>query len=109
AGVLGGAPGSAFGSIAGSVYLDENGDGERAASELPASNVTVLLDGRYSVRTDSQGNFEFPRVAVGAHTIEVVPDNLPLPWFLDEQGDRRAVEVQVREAARVDIGARRQR
>ncbi|WP_374472936.1 hypothetical protein [Arenimonas sp.] len=109
AGVLGGAPGSAFGSITGSVFLDENGDGERAASELPASNVTVLLDGRYSVRTDSQGNFEFPRVAVGAHTIEVVPDNLPLPWFLDEQGDRRAVEVQVRDAARVDIGARRQR
>ncbi|HBD20350.1 MAG TPA: hypothetical protein DC063_09895 [Arenimonas sp.] len=109
AGVLGGTPDSASGAIQGSVFLDENGDGIRAASEEAAANVTVILDGRYSVRTDSQGNFEFPRVAVGAHTIEVVPDNLPLPWFLDEQGDRRAVEVQVREAARVDIGARRQR
>lgn len=109
AGVIGGSPGSAAGSIRGSVFLDENNDGERSASELPAANVTVLLDGRFAVRTDSQGNFEFPRVAVGSHQIEVVPDNLPLPWFLDEQADRRAVEVVVRETTRVDIGARRQR
>ncbi|ODS62811.1 MAG: hypothetical protein ABS41_06395 [Arenimonas sp. SCN 70-307] len=107
--VLGGMPGTAAGSIAGSVFLDDNGDGVRSASELPAANVTVILDGRYSVRTDSNGNFEFPRVAVGAHTIEVVPDNLPLPWFIDEGSERRAVEVRVRDSERVDIGARRQR
>ena len=109
AGVLGGSPGTAAGTIRGSVFLDENNDGVRAASELPAANVTVLLDGRYAVRTDSQGEFEFPRVAVGAHTVQVVPDNLPLPWFLDEEGERRPVEVRVRDTSRVDIGARRQR
>ena len=109
AGVLGGSPGTAAGTIRGSVFLDENGDGVRAASELPAANVTVLLDGRYAVRTDSQGEFEFPRVAVGAHTVQVVPDNLPLPWFLDEEGERRPVEVRVRDTTRLDIGARRQR
>jgi len=109
AAIIGGPPGSAFGSIAGSVFLDENSDGVRAASEEAAANVTVLLDGRYAVRTDAQGHFEFPRVAAGAHTIEVVPDNLPLPWFLDDNGDRRAVEVRVRDTTRVDVGARRQR
>lgn len=109
AGVLGGTPDMAAGTITGSVYLDENGDGIRSASELPAANVTVLLDGRYAVRTDSQGEFEFPRVAIGAHTVEVVPDNLPLPWFLEDETGRRAVEVQVRDTTRVDIGARRQR
>ena len=109
AGVLGGQPGTAAGSITGSVFLDENGDGERAASELPAANVTVVLDGRFAVRTDSQGNFEFARVAVGSHQVVVVPDNLPLPWFIDEQDDRRTVNVVVRESSRVDIGARRQR
>lgn len=109
AGVLGGSPGMAAGTVAGSVFLDENGDGERSASELPAANVTVLLDGRYAVRTDSQGEFEFPRVAIGAHTLEVVPDNLPLPWFLAEDGESRAIEVRVRDTTRVDIGARRQR
>lgn len=107
--VLGGAPGSAVGGITGSVYLDDNGDGERAASELPAANVTVVLDGRYSVRTDSQGNFEFPRVAVGNHVLTVLPDNLPLPWSFDEEADKRSIEVKVREQQRVDIGARRPR
>ena len=108
-GVLGGPPGSPVGSITGSVYLDDNGDGQRAASEQPAANVTVLLDGLYAVRTDSNGEFTFPRVAVGAHVVTVVPDNLPLPWFVDEELDRRAVEVTVRDQQRVDIGARRQR
>ncbi|WP_295360170.1 carboxypeptidase-like regulatory domain-containing protein [Arenimonas sp.] len=109
ASVIGGGPQSAAGGIRGSVFLDENGDGIRSATELPAANVTVILDGRYAVRTDSNGEFEFARVAVGAHTIEVVPDNLPLPWFIGGDGDRRAVEVRVRDTSRVDIGARRQR
>lgn len=107
--VLGGPPGSATGSIRGSVFLDENGDGIRSASELPAVNVTVVLDGRYVVRTDSQGGFEFPRVAVGTHELVVVPDNLPLPWFLDGDDERRGIEVRVREASVLDIGARRER
>jgi len=106
--VMGGAPGAAVGAIAGSVFLDDNDDGTRAASEQPAVNVTVVLDGRYSVRTDANGRFEFPRVAVGAHTVTVVPDNLPLPWFVDETG-AQAVQVTVRGSARVDIGAPRRR
>lgn len=107
--VIGGAPGAATGSVEGSLYLDDNGDGVRAASELPAINVTVVLDGRYSVRSDSAGNFEFPRVAVGPHTLSVVSDNLPLPWSFDEAAAQRVVPVTVRQAARVDIGARRPR
>lgn len=107
--VLGGPGDGAAGAIAGSVFLDDNGDGERSASEEAAANVTVVLDGRYAVRTDSQGNFLFPRVATGPHVIQVIPDNLPLPWFLDEGQDRRTVEVRVRGETRVDIGARRQR
>lgn len=105
--VMGGAPGAATGGVGGSVYLDDNNDGARAASEQQAANVTVVLDGRYSVRTDAAGNFEFPRVAVGRHTLTVVPDNLPLPWFVDEAP--RPVEVTVRARVRVDIGARRPR
>ena len=107
--VLGGPPNAAFGSIAGSVFLDDNNDGVRSASEQPAVNVTVLLDGRYTARTDSQGRFEFQRVATGRHEITVVPDNLPLPWFLEGEAATRTVEVRVREAARVDLGARRDR
>lgn len=107
--VLGGAPGSAYGSISGSVFLDENGDGVRSASELTAANVTVVLDGNYSVRTDSQGFFEFPRVGPGSHRLTVVPDNLPLPWFFDGPGESRTIDVKVRAEQRVDFGAIRQR
>jgi hypothetical protein len=39
----------------------------------------------------------------------VVPDNLPLPWFLDGDDERRRIEVKVREASVLDIGARRER
>ncbi|HZH42562.1 MAG TPA: carboxypeptidase-like regulatory domain-containing protein [Lysobacter sp.] len=106
--VLGGPPDAAHGRIAGSVFLDDNDDGVRAASEQPAANLTVILDGRWSVRTDSLGNFEFPRVAVGTHTLTVLPDNLPLPWFIDDTA-ARTVEVRVRDTARADIGARRPR
>ena len=106
--VVGGPPNGPTGAVIGSVYLDDNGDGVRSASEQPAANVTVLLDGRFAARTDSLGNFEFPRVATGPHSVTVVPDNLPLPWFIDEPGGQRPIQVHVRQATQVDIGARRQ-
>src|SRR3546814_189781 len=108
-GVIGGAPGGPTGTVAGSLFLDDNGDGVRSAGEEAAANVTVLLDGRFAVRTDSLGNFEFPRVAAGSHVLTVVPDNLPLPWFIDQADAQRSVQVRVRETERIDIGARRQR
>ena len=106
-GVIGGKPGGPTGTITGSVFLDDNSDGVRNASELPAANVTVLLDNHYSVHTDSMGNFEFPRVATGTHTLSVVPDNLPLPWFFDDGSNQRSVMVTVRQLERVDFGAQR--
>ncbi|UNK48380.1 carboxypeptidase-like regulatory domain-containing protein [Lysobacter sp. S4-A87] len=107
--VLGGRPGAAAGGLRGSVYLDDNADGQRSASELAAANVTVLLDNRYAVRTDSRGEFEFPRVAAGAHTVTIVPDNLPLPWSLEGGAASRSIDVTVRGQTRVDFGAIRPR
>lgn len=107
--VIGGAPGGAVGAVEGSLFLDENDDGLRNAAEVSAANVTVVLDGRYSVRTDSRGEFEFPRVAVGSHTLTVVPDNLPLPWVIDDTAAQRTVEVHVRQSTRIDLPARRPR
>lgn len=101
------APNAANGDIVGAVYLDENGDGVRAASELPAANVTAVLDGRWSARTDSNGAFAFQRVSVGEHRIQFVADNLPLPWSLSDVP--AAVRVTVREATRIEIGATRPR
>ncbi len=107
--VIGGAPGAATGQVAGSVFLDGNDDGSRNASEAAVPNLTVILDGRYAVRTDSQGRFEFQDVAVGEHRLTVVADNLPLPWFIDEAQAERSIEVRVRESLQVEIPAARAR
>ena len=100
---LGGAPGSGAGIIVGYLFLDANDNDRRDASEIGAANVTVLLDGRFSTRTDNQGKFEFPLVAAGTHAISVVADNLPLPYFVSE--DKRQVVVRTRESTMVEIAA----
>jgi hypothetical protein len=103
---LGGAAGQGAGTLAGRLFLDANENGVFEPSEQTAANVTVLLDGRFSTRTDSQGRFNFFAVAAGDHAIMVMPDNLPLPWTIEEK-KRFAVTVKTREASFVDIGATR--
>jgi hypothetical protein len=101
---LGGAPGSGAGNIVGYLYFDANDNDRRDASETGAANVTILLDGRFSTRTDNQGKFEFPLVAAGTHAIRVIPDNLPLPYFVAGD-DKRQVVVRTRESTMVEIAA----
>lgn len=105
---LGGSPGGGAGRVVGFVYLDGNEDGRMAAGEQGAANVTVILNGRWSVRTDAQGRFEFPSVAAGHHSITVMPDNLPLPWQLMNEG-RAEFDVPVRGTVNVDLAAQRMR
>ncbi|MGZ5113370.1 MAG: hypothetical protein ACXWHC_14030 [Usitatibacter sp.] len=102
---LGGAPGSGAGIIAGHIFYDANDDGRRAANEAGAANVTVLLDGKFSTRTDADGRFEFPLVASGTHSIAVVPDNLALPYAVSDA--RREVAVRTRETTTIEIPATR--
>lgn len=105
---LGGAVGGGAGRIVGYVFLDGNEDGRMTAGEQGAGSVTVILNGRWSVRTDAQGRFEFPSVASGQHTITVMPDNLALPWQLVNDG-RIQFDVPVRGTVNVDIPAQRMR
>lgn len=103
---LGGRPGEGAGRISGVVYLDANDDARFDAGEQGAANVTVILDGRYVARTDAQGRFEFPSVIEGRHVVAVVPDNLPLPWVLKNEG-RVEVNVAVRSSTQLEIAAQR--
>lgn len=103
---LGGATGSAAGSISGYLFLDANNNGNPDADEEPAQNITVILDGKFSTRTNALGRFEFPLVATGKHTINVVADNLPLPWLVNEAG-QQAITVSNRETTYLNIPASR--
>lgn len=105
---LGGAPGAGSGEIAGVVYLDANNNGRLDAGEAGAPNVTVVLDGRFSVQTDAAGRFDFPVVVTGHHVITVSSDNLPLPWTIANEG-RTQVEVTTRNRTDISIGAQRLR
>jgi SdrD B-like domain len=103
---LGGAPGAGSGRLTGVVYLDTNENGRFDAGESGAPNITVILDGRFSTRTDANGRFDFPAVAAGHHVLTVQQDNLPLPWTLVNQG-RTEVDVGTRDRVDVNIGAMR--
>jgi hypothetical protein len=105
---LGGAPGAGSGGVSGIVYLDANNNGRLDAAEAGAPNVTVVLDGRFSVQTDASGRFSFPVVATGHHVITVVSDNLPLPWTLINDG-RTELVVTTRDRTDLAIGAQRPR
>jgi hypothetical protein len=103
---MGGGPGAGSGEISGLVYLDTNNNGHFEAGEAGAPNVTVVLDGRFSVQTDASGRFDFPVVVTGHHVIKVISDNLPLPWTLVSEG-RTEVEVTTRNRSDISIGAQR--
>jgi hypothetical protein len=101
---LGGLPGSGSGRLTGVVYLDTNENGRFDAGESGAPNVTVILDGRFSTRTDSNGRFDFPAVAAAHHVLTVQADNLPLPWTLTNEG-RIEVDVGTRDRVDINVGA----
>ena len=105
---LGGVVGAGSGRLSGVVFLDANDNGKFDAGESGAANVTVILDGRFSVRTDANGRYDFPAVVAGHHVLSVQQDNLPLPWTLNDSG-RTEVDVKTRDRTEVDIGALRLR
>lgn len=107
AGVLGSAAGG-VGAVSGTIFLDDNNNGRRDAGEATVPNVTVIIDGRYSTRTNASGRFEFPGVGGGEHVVTVLSDSLPLPWAFDERSAQTTIRVKPRGEVRLEIGARRQ-
>ncbi|MEP6720628.1 MAG: SdrD B-like domain-containing protein [Variovorax sp.] len=105
---IGGGAGAGSGRLEGHVYFDQDNNGKREASEGGVPNVTVMLNRRYVARTDAQGYYSFPSVAAGSYQIEVVPDNLPLPWTPAAR-ESVPVQVYVRGTATADFAVRRER
>jgi hypothetical protein len=103
---LGGKAADGGGRILGAVYFDANRNGTQEASETGVPNVTVYLDNRYAVRTDSQGRFEFPFVASGPRTVSVRGETLPLPWNVVDEGQTK-IDVRLRESVTLSIPVQR--
>lgn len=105
---LGGAVGDGAGNVTGIIYFDQNDDGRLSSGEQGIPNLTVLLNGKFVTRTDASGRFEFSQVRAGNHVVTVLPDNLPLPWRLRNEG-RKEISVDVRGTTTLEIGAARMR
>jgi hypothetical protein len=103
---IGGVPGGGAGGISGVVYFDTNTNSRREASEAGVPDVTIRLNGRFVTRTDAQGRYEFPAVAAGTHRLEIVTDNIPLPWSPAQTGPQ-PMEVLVRSTSVMDFALRR--
>lgn len=97
---------SGTGRIAGIVFFDENGDGAKQATERAAAGIIVVLDGRRFETTDAEGRFTFALVPAGEHRLAIVVERIPLPWGLEDESPR-AIKVEVREDARLEIGLKR--
>jgi hypothetical protein len=105
---IGGTPGTGAGRLEGHVFFDQDNNGRREANEGGVASVTVVLDRRYVARTDAQGFYSFPSVAAGSHEIELIQDNLPLPWSSAGSASRR-IDVYVRDTASADFPIQKER
>jgi len=104
---LGGMPGTGAGTLVGYVYYDANDNGRHDANESGAANLTIVLDGRFATRTDKDGRFDFGLIAAGPHKVNVVPDNLALPYSITGEGKREVI-VRTRETTNLEIAASKQ-
>ncbi|MCO6450259.1 MAG: hypothetical protein J5I90_05665, partial [Caldilineales bacterium] len=63
-------------TLRGVIYVDENGDGERQAGELPLAGAIVNLSAaqnQWADETGADGLYEFVSLSPGQYTLEVSP------------------------------------
>ena len=104
---LGGLAAQGGGRVAGTVYFDANRNARQDAGEAGVPNVTVYLDSRFTARTDSQGNYEFPYVGTGPRLLALQNETLPLPWVTAGDSGVR-LNIEVRSDQRGDFGVIRE-
>ncbi len=90
------------GALRGTVFFDENRDGEQQPQEQGVAGVEVIVDGHYRTTTDNYGRFVFPLVSTGVHRVEVRPESVPLPWGPRNDNSLRA-DVPLRGEANVFV------
>jgi hypothetical protein len=95
-------------SIAGAVFIDENGDGVFQDAEEPLEGVVViLLPSGDSRATNADGTFQFTHLLPGRYTVLLHLEDVPKGYQPAADQESRDVAVQAGEAkTRVDFAVR---
>ena len=95
-------------SIAGGVFIDENGDGIFQDAEEPLEGVAiVLLPAGDSRTTDADGAFRFAHLLPGTYTLQLYLEDLPKGYRPSAGRERAEVTVEAGEAKeRVEFAVR---
>lgn len=68
---------AAFGTIRGTVFIDENGNGRMDSSDQPVNGVVLTLDAVEAARSDRSGRFTVGKLAAGDYVLAVAAKSLP--------------------------------
>lgn len=66
-----------LGDVDGTVFRDVNGDGVRGDGDTPVNGAVVVLDDGRRTEVTRQGQFHFPGVGLGSHTVRLLLESLP--------------------------------
>ena len=91
------------GAVAGDVFVDWNGNGQRDPDEGPAAGVALLLDNAVRVTTGPDGQFEFVQVPIGTSRVGIDVSALPVDYDIPAIASLQ-VEVARNARARAEFG-----
>jgi hypothetical protein len=69
-----------YGTLAGTVFADLNGNGVLDPGEKPVAGIIVSLDGGQLARTGPDGRYAFRNVIEGDHNIGIAVEDLPVAY-----------------------------
>lgn len=91
----------AQGVLTGTAFADYHANGRHDKSEPGIRNVKLVIDKQHNVTTDSNGRYLIAGLAGGYHSIEILPEHLPLT--LSTENPIYQVRVTEGKTHRVDI------
>lgn len=71
------------GIIKGTVFADSKVDGQYNPKEPGVKNIRILVDRDNVITTDRQGRYSVTTLSPGYHTLEILPETLPLTLSAD--------------------------
>lgn len=71
------------GMVVGKIFADYQANGKPDKAEPGVHQVNLLVDKQITVKTDNKGQYTVPGLSAGYHTLEILPDSLPLTLGAD--------------------------